>query len=205
MESYSLKDDLGRQLLSLENHYLQYPYEAKPHIHNSLEISCVKSGYSEYYVDGRLYDIQPYDVFVLNNIEPHCIRIKPGERLVNMVIHFEPDFIWNNLVGGIDYNFLRIFFERSRNFENRLDRTNPTSKRIYDLMIEIEQEFIKRGPAYELMIKIKLQSIFVEMIRGFDYVAENRQENVSARKDTEAMNRVFTRPGVMVFASKTLF
>ena len=191
MESYSLKDDLGRELLSLQNHYLQYPYEAEPHTHSFLEISCVKSGYSEYEVDGRHYDIQPYDVFVLNNIEPHCIRIRPGDRLVNMVIHFEPGFIWNNLAGGIDYHFLRIFFERTRSFENRLDRSNPSTKRIYDLMIEIEQEFINRRPAYELMIKIKLQSIFVEIIRGYDYVAETRGENAMASKDAEAMNRVF--------------
>ncbi|MBQ2676231.1 MAG: AraC family transcriptional regulator [Clostridia bacterium] len=191
MKDNVLYDKSSAELLALQNHYLDDTYKAAPHTHSRLEISCVKAGFGQYYVDGKWYDVRPYDVFLFNNIEPHCLKVDKGQQLLNMVIHFEPEFIWNNLSRGIDYGFLKVFFDRNNNFENRLDRNNPATKRIYDLMIGIEQEFLNCTEAYDLMIKIKLQSIFVEMIRNFDCVTKTTEENAVVLKDTDAMRKVF--------------
>jgi AraC-like DNA-binding protein len=188
---YHLKNHQGVSLLTMENHYLDENYKVLPHTHSSLEISCVKSGNGSYLIDGKTYDMQAFDVFVINNIEPHCIKMPKGGNMVNTVIHFEPEFIWSSMQSDIDYGFLQVFFERNNKFSNRLDRNNPATKTIYNLLLQIEQEFVSQPEAFDLMIKIKLQSIFVEIIRNFDYISESCKENEIHKKDTESMLHVF--------------
>lgn len=188
---YHLKNHRGVSLLTMDNHYLDENYSAKPHTHSTLEISCVKSGNGTYMIDGKTYEMQAYDVFVMNNLEPHCIQMPKGGNMVNTVIHFEPEFIWSSMQSDIDYGFLQVFFERNKNFSHRLDRKNPATKSIYNLILQIEQEFVSQPEAFDLMIKIKLQSIFVEIIRNFDYVSESGKENTLHKKDTESMRKVF--------------
>lgn len=177
-------------LLSLHTSCLGDDYHVDPHSHRRLEISCVKSGAGRYIVEDRSYDLCPYDVFLFNNTERHCIRVDKGSQILNMVIEFEPEFLWGNIVSGIDYGFLQIFFERNAKFENRLDRQNPTTRRIYDLLLDIEREFTQKTEAYDLMVKIKLQSVFVEILRNYDYVAKSSVENIAMSKDAGAMKKV---------------
>ena len=110
-------------------------------------------------VDDKVYSIQPGDIFIFNNIETHAIGVYPPDELINMVIHFDPRLIWN--IGGnlFDARYLNIFYNRNENFENRLDRKNPSTKEIRRLFLEIEREFYERQPEYELMIKVKLLNI----------------------------------------------
>ncbi len=191
MGYYSLQDKSGKWLLNLSTHFLADHYDDTPHTHHFLEISCIKSGASNYYVDGSVLDIRPYDVFLFNNQEEHYIQLKQGESLVNMVIHFEPEFIWNNVSNALDYGFLSVFFARSNRFCNRLDRGNPATRRIYDMMLDIEQEFAGGRPGFELMVKIKLQTIFVEIIREYDYIDSQAEAQRFRSCDLHAMREVF--------------
>ena len=183
---YSLCDSNGKCLLNIENFYIKSPFEVEPHTHSMLEISCIKSGSGNYHIGDKTYSIAEHDVFIINNSEPHCIRLQSGQEVVNMVIHFESEFIWNNLLSSIDYNFLQVFFERSESFSHMLDRNNPSTKKIYDLLLEIEEESLLNLPASDLAIKIKLQSIFVEIIRNFDYI-DTTVNSERIRHDKEAM------------------
>ena len=151
---YVLKNNSDVSLLTLYNHYLDENYVVDPHTHSSLEISCVKAGNAKYEIDDKSYDMQAYDVFIINNLEPHRIVMPQGGNLTHMVIQFEPEFIWGSMQSDIDYGFLQVFFQRNQNFSHRLDRNNPATKAIYNLLLEIEQEFVSGTTAYDLMIKI---------------------------------------------------
>lgn len=132
----------GMYYLSLTNYHLTPELattQFSSHIHHELEISCIKSGSGEYLVEGRKYDIRERDIFIFNNIESHAIcGIHPGMELVNMVIEFDPRFIWSIESNLFDSRFLAIFFDRNKFFENRLNRDNPTTMEIFRLLQEIE-------------------------------------------------------------------
>ena len=155
--------------------------EWREHHHTELEISLVKEGQGVYTVGAEQYTISPGDVFLYGTHEEHYITDISGcERLRLMNIHFEPRFIW---AGSdlFDVKYLRIFFDRSENFRNRLDRENPATSEIVRLLVEIEREAAERREEYELMVKIKLLSLLVLLNREYDYVSDGTSYVESAK------------------------
>lgn len=57
--------------------------------------------------------------------------------------------------------------KKGRIFPTGLDRGNPATARIYSLLQEIYTEFREQQEGFALMIKIKLQTIFTEIIRHY--------------------------------------
>ena len=155
--------------------------EWREHHHTELEISLVKEGQGVYTLGAEQYTISPGDVFLFGTHEEHYITDISGcERLRLMNIHFEPRFIW---AGSdlFDVKYLRIFFDRSENFRNRLDRENPATSEIVRLLVEIEREAAERREEYELMVKIKLLSLLVLLNREYDYVSDGTSYLESAK------------------------
>jgi hypothetical protein len=145
--------------------------EYMEHHHTEFEISLIVRGCGTYRVDDRLYDIRPGDIFLYSTNEIHCITdVTDCDEMQIMNIHFEPRFIWANHSDMFDAKYLKIFFDRSDSFENRLDRQNPATAEISQLMLDIESEALRRSAEYELMIKVKLLNILVLLIREYDYV-----------------------------------
>ena len=163
------------------NTLLQFYYTSVPkghrgvreHRHTAFEIGCVNKGSGTYFVGEKTYDIESGDVFLYSTNEPHCItNISSDEGMEIMSIKFEPRFIWAGGNDVFDSKFLRIFLDRSERFENRLDRSNPALDEIRALMVKVEDEFLKRRPEYELMVKIYLLTILAIANRSFGYVSE---------------------------------
>jgi AraC-like DNA-binding protein len=112
--------------------------------------------------------MQKGDIFIFNNIEAHRIsRVDPGEELVNVVIMFDPRFIWSIESNLFDSRYLSVFFNRGGNFRNRLEHGSLAANEIGKLFVEIEEEFRKKAPEYELMVKVKLLNILVLLIRHY--------------------------------------
>lgn len=141
----------------------------REHHHTELELSLVKSGRGVYTVSERQYDIAPGDIFLFGTHEEHYIT-DISEKITLMNLHFEPRFIWAGKDEFFDAKYLKIFFDRSESFENRLDRENPATGKIRGLLLELESELDNMRPEFELMAKVKLLSILVLLIREYDYV-----------------------------------
>ncbi|HIW73449.1 MAG TPA: AraC family transcriptional regulator [Firmicutes bacterium] len=192
MASQPLRDKDGTPLIIIEEHVLHGPYNPGPHTHHNLEISCVLQGNGRYEIAAHEYDLQPGDIVILNNTEPHGLFVPEGVILRHLVIHFDPSFIWNSLSNAMDYNFLLVFFERGERFSNVLDRGNPATPHIFTLLQEMRQEFEERRVCYELMIKIKLQTVFAEIIRNYDYVDLKKASKPLPEEDISQLNAVLS-------------
>ncbi len=183
-------DKNGGDLINMGCHHIVWPYDIPPHVHHYLEISCVLSGGCTYQVGELQYDIRPGDVFIFNNTDPHGLIVEKGQSMTHLVIHFNPSFIWNSLANDLDYRFLLIFFERGDHFSHRLDRENPATERIVQMMREIREEFQNQKMCYELIVKIKLQTIFSEIIRNYDYVNMKKPGRPFHNTDIAQINAV---------------
>ncbi|MCX7841488.1 MAG: AraC family transcriptional regulator [Clostridia bacterium] len=183
----------GKYLLHFKNYRLTPQTKGlKYECHNELELSFVKSGRGIYNIEGKLYDIEPDDIFVFNNIEAHgIIHIEPSIVLENTVIMFDPRFIWSFESNLFDQRYLDIFFNRNELFENRIERSNKASAELRRLFREIEDEFINKLPEYQLMIKVKLLSILVVLTRYFGYIKNDGNDDSAKRKrDLLIVNKV---------------
>jgi len=192
MKTYNIKYSSGNYL-SLEN-YVILPKKTGNsfvHRHPTLEISIVKSGNGVYGVENIFYDMQADDIFLFNNIEEHGIySVDTPSPMTNMVIHFNPSFIYFSDSHFFDYRFLKIFFDRTENFQHRLDRFNPHTKEVARLLLEIEKEFIDEQDSYELAIKVKLLDILVTLIRYFGYTNSEENLNVTQKASIFAVRTV---------------
>lgn len=169
MDGYILQDRDGKELIALEIGKLNMAHQYKPHTHSKLEISLVKSGNGLYHIGDRTYDICSNDIFIIGNTERHNIEIVDNESLVNMVVHFESEFLWSMFGQDPDYRFLKVFFARNENYQHRLDRDNPATKNIVKMFYSIEKEFKEQPLYYDMQVKILLENIFLTVMREFDY------------------------------------
>lgn len=151
-------------------------YQNVAHTHPSLEISMVQSGHGTYKINGNVYDIQPGDIFIINNVEEHGIELSDKEHLVHHVLHFEPRFVWSD-PKHFDMRYLKIFFERNRFFKHQLERDNETTREIQNIFIRIGEELKNRQPEYDLMVKVKLLNILVLLLRHYSAYVKVPHEN----------------------------
>lgn len=153
------------------------------HHHSAFEISYIKSGRGIYRIGDKELDIKDGDIYLFSTNEVHCItEIHDNRPMVLLNTHFEPRFIWSPQGNVFDESFLRIFFDRSETFSNRLDRNNPTTKEIASLLLRMQKEAEEKPEAYELMIKTYLFNILVLLIRNYDYVARQNTPSLQSEK-----------------------
>lgn len=147
--------------------------------HPELEITLFKNGSGIYATENGVYDFKDGDIFVFTGNESHMI-IETNGWIDVMNIQFEPRFIWDNGSELFDTKFLKIFFDRNKNFCNRLDRDNKAIEKIRELMYETENEFREENVGWEHMVKVLLLTILVTIIRHYDYVNLNDDMSLSA-------------------------
>lgn len=188
-ESYEILDANGRFLLNMETHNLETAYLGTAHCHHYLEISYIKDGRGKYYIDDKVYDVKQGDVFLFNNIEKHRLVVDPPDTLTNVVIHFEPRFIWSHTDNSFDLRYLQIFYSRSISFTNRLDRNNPATAKISELFTEIEEEFSNMQQGYELMVKVRLLNIFVLISRCYTPAPKDLNNAPNIRHGISIINK----------------
>lgn len=179
----------GRNLFNIGRHELCGPREGEMASHHELELSCVLEGEGTYLVEGVTYDLRPGDVMLFPNTDRHFLHLRADQKLTNLVIHFDPAFIWNSLAGDLDYRFLSLFFERGPEFAHRLDRNNPVTADIHRLLCDIYDEMCRCEDCYELMVKVKLQMLLVTIIRNYSY-GNTAHRRPLAEHDISQLNKV---------------
>lgn len=159
------------------------------HRHTSFEIALFKKGRGTYYCNNRNLDFQAGDIFVFSTNEEHFISEIKEEMLV-MNLHFEPQYISEPIHSGQDNSFLRIFFDRSEQFCNRLPREHAEKEHLVRIFEELEHEFFNKPDNYEMMIKIKILSMLVLLTREFGYVNSVPQHNIPQIRCTQELLRI---------------
>lgn len=162
------------------------------HWHDFLEITCVKSGKGRYLVNGKVYEMQSRDIILFNNAELHVWEAYEETGMMVTVIIFSPVLLWNGEKHLFDYEYLKPFLEMNTNFNNKLPMEHPYTSKIYELLMQIEEEFINKPQGYPLMIKVKLLEIMTYLIRHFQ--DSNKQSDVIKEKgaNLQRLQKVLT-------------
>lgn len=135
---------------------------------HTLRICYIRQGRGIWTIGSKHYDIAAGDIFILNNNEYRAIRtIYPPENLKMMVIDFEPWFIWANQEKPADDCYLKVFFERTESFDNRLNKDSIDARKIIHLMYDVEEEILNKMLEYQQIAKIKLLNILINLKRHY--------------------------------------
>ncbi len=153
----------------------------REHHHTECELSLFKSGSGVYSLSDKSYEFKKGDVFLFGSDEPHCITDIYGDEKFDLInIHFEPRVLWSDKMLA-DNNFIRIFFDRGKNFENRIDRKNPYTGVIKDLIFKFENEVGSEKFNSDMMAKMYLVEIFTHLTREYGYINEKSDFQNSAQ------------------------
>ncbi len=166
-ELYTINNEHGIPLLKLY-HSAVMPEKRgyRNHHHAEFEIGLIKAGTGIYKVGEREYPIEKGDIFLFSTDEHHCITEISGEdEMLIMNIQFAPRLLWSQS-GFFNTDLLKIFLERKQGFSNRLHFSENITQRVQKYMLEAEKEFKTSSAQYELMVKVNLLSILVELTRS---------------------------------------
>lgn len=184
-----VKGKNGKRLIWINYHVIKGPRKMDRHHHAFLELSCVVRGTGTYQVNHTEYDMRPGDIFLFAPTDHHNL-ILGQETLEHIVIHMDPLFIWNAMGNDMDFRLLMMFFQRSPDFCCRLDRDNPAGERLALLFREIWQECQEQRECFELMVKVKLQTILATVVRSYDCIDLTKSATALRSGDLESMNKV---------------
>ncbi len=146
------------------------------HWHDCFELSYAKSGRGFYEIEDRQYSFGSGELLIINNVEPHRMHVgKEGLRQVVMV--FNPSLIWSGAKDMLDYEYLKAFVDRKEGFCNKISEENPYFSEINRIILQIESEYGRQAPGWQLMIKAQLMSLLTLLYRNFrsDTVSDTRR------------------------------
>lgn len=155
------------------------------HWHSYFEITYVRKGSGNYFVDGREYTMNEGDIIIFNNVEPHGWKLL-GEDMHLLVMIFSPEFVAEKL-NAFDYEYLKPFVERGSNFKNRIGKEEPVSHEIRKGIREIYAEWEEKKEGYPLMIKANILRMLTILIRAFQ---DESKSDEMLKEKKNAMKRL---------------
>jgi AraC-like DNA-binding protein/quercetin dioxygenase-like cupin family protein len=156
------------------------------HWHDCLEITSVREGRADYFVEGETYGMARGDLIVFNEVEPHGWVVREGETMSALVATFSPSLVAEG-ASLFDYEYLRPFRERGSNFRNRLAAGDEGASRLVALLEEARAEFEAGEPGYRLMIKAIVLQLLTLLQRCYSR-GQQRDEALESRR--AALERV---------------
>ncbi len=170
-EVFSFGDTHHFRLFQIAERQLQL------HCHNCLELNLVEKGRGKYIIGGKLYPIEPGDIFVINNSERH-LAIHDEEELALTVVVFDSDYIWRTQHGK---NYLKPFFQRKDNFSHRISPgAESYSQMLYTfecMKQEAEGERIGRQMVMEAAANLLLSLLYRHYYEKQEVGEEGEQQS----------------------------
>jgi len=163
------------------------------HIHDCYEIYYSISGGKQFLIDNRFYDINPGDLFIINQFESHYLTQINNMVHERIIISIHPDFLKE--ISTIQTDLSYCFTERNQVFNHRISLNKEQQHRFLYFIgkITTSNEFgsdiIERVAFMELMVL--LNSLFINNNRS-EIVDSNFQYNQQVQEILTYINQHIT-------------
>ena len=122
------------------------------HYHDFIKINIFISGNVSYYIEGKSYQLNPYDIVLVNAGEIHRPVIHDTSTYERIIIYISPSFFDDYKKEGYALDFC---FNQAKVHHTNVLRVNEIQKnRIHDVVNRLESTFISKGFATSLYQKV---------------------------------------------------
>ncbi len=156
------------------------------HYHDFCEITYVLSGHGIYYINGTEYRVEPGDIIIFNQVEPHG-WIVTDHTMDVLVLTFSSDIVADP-ASSCDDEYLKPFFYLGSHFQNLISSSDKRTSQIHDIMEEIARESRLREKGYEGMIRSDILRILTLLIRHYE--KEDLTLDISLNEKKRSMKRL---------------
>lgn len=131
---------------------------ATMHIHDCYEIFYSISGAKRFLIDNKYYDIQPGDLFVINQYESHYLDQIDSMVLERIVITLHPDYLKGLSTSDTDLDY--CFSHRNGQFEHKITLSKEQQQRFIYYIHKITSlggygsDILEQSTFLELMVMI---------------------------------------------------
>ncbi len=156
------------------------------HYHDFCEITCVLSGFADYFINGTKYEVEPGDIIIFNQVEPHGWTVTERSMDV-LVLTFAPEVV-SDPSASSENEYLKPFFYLGSHFRNLISSTDERTGEIRGIMDEIAKEARCKEKGYEGMIRADIMRILTLLIRHYEN--ENPEPDISLNEKKRSMKRL---------------
>ncbi len=152
------------------------------HLHECCEVLFCLSGGKNFFIDERIYDVEPGDVFVINPLEAHKITSGEGEIFKRYVLQVHPSFLYDNSTA--ESNLAYCFDLRSKNVSNRLPLTGEEREKLAHVFGKLNacvgfgDDILKRDAVHEILVNVN--RYFMEKNKGYTYHSSFKNHTLAA-------------------------
>jgi AraC-like DNA-binding protein len=163
------------------------------HIHDCYEIYYSISGGKQFLIDNRFYDINPGDLFIINQFESHYLAQINNMVHERIIISIHPDFLKEISTIKTDLNY--CFTERNQVFNHRISLNKEQQYRfLYFIgkittLNEFGSDILERVAFMEMMVMIN--SLFINNHRA-EIADANFQYNQQVQEILTYINQHIT-------------
>lgn len=163
------------------------------HIHDCYEIYYSISGGKQFLIDNRFYDINPGDLFIINQFESHYLAQINNMVHERIIISIHPDFLKEISTIKTDLNY--CFTERNQAFNHRISLNKEQQYRFLYFISKITtlnefgSDILERVAFMEMMVMIN--SLFINNHRA-EIADTNFQYNQQVQEILTYINQHIT-------------
>ena len=147
---------------SIENKYFSVAHLYKDekamemHIHDCYEVYFSISGGKQFLIDNQVYDIQPGDLFLINQYDSHYLTQIDKELHERIVIMIDPDYMKS--ISSPETNLDGCFSNRPEGFTHKISLTQEQQSRF---LYFINKIVTSNGYGHDLLERATFTELFV--------------------------------------------
>lgn len=156
------------------------------HAHDCLELNLVERGCGCYVIEGKRYQIQAGDIFVINNRERHMVI--PEDDYLMTVIVFDIKLLWKNQ--GIR-DWLRSFFMRKEEFSHRIGSSMEEYPEMLYSFRRLKREYSNQVSGWKMAVESQMMYLLTMIYRCYDVHEELDKDGQDFQRMYARISRIF--------------
>lgn len=146
---------------NLKNHI-----KGAPHWHDFIEIIYMLEGTATQQINDRYFQVRKNDIVIVNSGVVHDVKCVEGEDTRYLVIKFLPEVINSNYANTFESKYIMTFLNSQHHQIYHIEDTLKNSRDIFNLMMGIYQEYLKKETGYEIVIKGHIYHLIAYLLRN---------------------------------------
>ena len=147
----------------IEHRTHQQGFHLPHHYENAYQMLFVMRGMIRFNVEAKSYLVKAGEMIILNTLEDHSLEVLeyPYERIL---VQASPFFFEKEVLCP---EVISIFLKRPVNFSHHLKVNDATWNYFMDILHEMEQEYDKKQPYWDMYVGSNLRRMFITILREF--------------------------------------
>jgi Response regulator containing CheY-like receiver domain and AraC-type DNA-binding domain len=162
------------------------------HWHEYLEIALCLEGGGHFMFGRRAQPVEPGDVFLVDNSQPHVALSDPGGSLRLLLVLFRPELVAGPGCRAFDSGYLAPFRSADEHSLERIPRATPLAAELTPILHELAAISARHDPADRHLLDANLRRVLGVLVCGRQGGVGDTSRTDAAR--TDAARREQIRP-----------